>query len=56
MFTAIFFYYIVVYNIIKPYIEPTVRGILVYLYKVFVLVVLEVLCNSTFLYKKLIVI
>jgi hypothetical protein len=56
MFTAILFCYIVVCSITKPYTELIVRGILVYLYKVFVLVVLEALYNSTFFYKRLIVV
>jgi hypothetical protein len=56
MFTTILFCYIVVYSITKPCIELIVRGILVYLYKVSILVALEVLYNSTFSYKRLIVI
>ena len=56
MFTAILFCYIVVCSITRPYIEPTARGILAHLYKVSVLVALKVLCDSAFLYKRLIVI
>jgi hypothetical protein len=56
MFTIIFFYYIVVCSIAKSYTKPIVEGVLVYLYKMSILVVLEVLYNFVFSYKRLIVI
>jgi hypothetical protein len=56
MFTAILFYYIVVYNIAMSYIKPIIKSVLVYLYKMFVLVALKALCNSIFFYKRLIVV
>ena len=56
MFTAILFCYAVVCSITRPYIEPIAGGILAHLYKVFVLVVLEALCDSAFPYKRLAVV
>jgi hypothetical protein len=56
MFTTILFCYTVVCSIARSYIEPTVEGVLIYLYKMSVLVALKALYNSAFPYKRLIVI